>query len=139
SLRRRPPLRFGRLLLAPLDNRFFRGPAADGEAARRRLRRPLSLRRRPPLRFGRLLLAPLDNRFFRGPAADGEAARRRLRPLSLRRRPPLRFGRLLLAGAPCRDSLRGCHAEVRNSPRYVTGWEAVTRWGAEWVGGRVWL
>src|SRR5262245_52682703 len=36
-LRRRPPLRFGRLLLAPLGNRFSDCPAAHGGAGRRRL------------------------------------------------------------------------------------------------------
>src|SRR5690349_883522 len=34
--RRRPPLRFGRLLLAPLGNRCSGGPAAHGKAGRRR-------------------------------------------------------------------------------------------------------
>ena len=55
-LRRRPPLRFGRLLLAPLGD-GLRWPGAPQPGAPRRL----CLRRRPPLRFGRLLLAPLDN------------------------------------------------------------------------------
>ena len=36
SLRRRRPLRFPRLLLAPLGNRFFGGPAAHGQAGRHR-------------------------------------------------------------------------------------------------------
>src|SRR5262249_2410519 len=36
SLLRRPPLRFGRLLLAPLGNRFFGGAAGAGRAGRRR-------------------------------------------------------------------------------------------------------
>jgi spore germination protein GerM len=35
-MRRRPPLRFGRLLLAPLDHRCSRGPAAHRQAERRR-------------------------------------------------------------------------------------------------------
>ena len=39
-LRRLPPLRFGRLLLAPLDNRYFGGPAAHGQAGRRRYTLP---------------------------------------------------------------------------------------------------
>ena len=51
-LRRHPPLRFGWLLLAPLDNAS--GAAAVGRPKPR-------LRRHPPLRFGGLLLAPLDN------------------------------------------------------------------------------
>ena len=42
-MRRRPPLRFGRLLVAPLRNRFFRGPAAPGEAGRRRRTAGLAL------------------------------------------------------------------------------------------------
>src|SRR5262249_12240451 len=55
-------LRFG--------NRFCGGPAAHGEAGRRRPEstegRP-SLRRRPPLCFGRLLLAPLRQSVLRRP------------------------------------------------------------------------
>jgi hypothetical protein len=31
ELRRRAPLRFARLLLAPLDNPYFRGPAAPAK------------------------------------------------------------------------------------------------------------
>ena len=42
-LRRRPPLRFGRLLVAPPRNRSFRGPAAHGEAGRRRRTAGLAL------------------------------------------------------------------------------------------------
>ena len=52
-LRRRPPLRFGRLLLAAL------GDASGGAAVRRPSGRTVS--GAPPLRFGRLLLASLGN------------------------------------------------------------------------------
>ena len=42
-LRRLPPLRFGRLRVASLRNRCFGGPAAHGQAGRRRRTRALAL------------------------------------------------------------------------------------------------
>ena len=89
NLRRRPPLRFGRLLLASLGN------ASTLAAVRRpsrthRVRDLRPLRRQPPLRFGWLLLASLGNPRSSLRCA-GPAGRTGFR------HPPLRFGWLLLA------------------------------------------
>ena len=65
DLRRPAPLRFARLLLAPLGNRCSRLPSPTGQAGS------------APLRFARLLLAPLGNRCSRMPSPTAKPDRLR--------------------------------------------------------------
>ena len=136
SLRRRPPLRFGRLLLASLGNasgrvavrrpsrthraRHLRCALVGSYSLRSAMRRPRcgapakpdapSLA--PPLRFGRLLLASLGNASGRRcgapakPDAPGPAPPLRLRGVSA----PTRFARQFLrarCGAPAKPDAPG--------------------------------